>query len=141
MLLFWKYRVQCDEWISPIAPHDRWCQNLNFRPHAANMTNIYIIVCTCHVYKSRHHQRKMINSHRAHHSTALLYPLLWMISGARYSGVPHNVHVLSVSFFAKPKSVIFRWPSFASSKFSGLRSRYTMFRAWRYSRADTISAA
>ena len=30
----------------------------------------------------------------AHQSTALLCPLLWMISGARYSGVPHNVHVL-----------------------------------------------
>jgi len=30
----------------------------------------------------------------AHQSTALLCPLLCMISGARYSGVPHNVHVL-----------------------------------------------
>ena len=30
----------------------------------------------------------------AHQSTALLCPLLWIISGARYSGVPHKVHVL-----------------------------------------------
>ena len=31
--------------------------------------------------------------------------LLRMISGARYSGVPHNVHVLPFTLFAKPKSV------------------------------------
>lgn len=31
--------------------------------------------------------------------------LLRMISGARYSGVPHRVHVLPFTFFAKPKSV------------------------------------
>ena len=31
---------------------------------------------------------------KAHQSTALLCPLDWMISGARYSGVPHSVHVL-----------------------------------------------
>lgn len=30
----------------------------------------------------------------AHQSTALPWPLLWMTSGARYSGVPHRVHVL-----------------------------------------------
>lgn len=30
----------------------------------------------------------------AHQSTALLCPLLIMTSGARYSGVPHSVHVL-----------------------------------------------
>ena len=42
----------------------------------------------------------------AHQSTALLYPLLRMISGARYSGVPHSVHVLPFTRFAKPKSVI-----------------------------------
>lgn len=31
---------------------------------------------------------------RAHQSTALPWPLLWMTSGARYSGVPQSVHVL-----------------------------------------------
>ena len=31
----------------------------------------------------------------AHQSTALLWPLFWIISGARYSGVPHRVHVLT----------------------------------------------
>ena len=35
----------------------------------------------------------------------------WMISGARYSGVPHNVQVRSDTFLAKPKSVILIWPS------------------------------
>jgi hypothetical protein len=35
-----------------------------------------------------------INIPNAHQSTALLWPLLCIISGARYSGVPHNVHVL-----------------------------------------------
>jgi len=33
-----------------------------------------------------------------------------MISGARYSGVPHKVQVLPLTFFAKPKSVT--WKSF-----------------------------
>ena len=32
----------------------------------------------------------------AHQSTALPCPLLRMISGARYSGVPHSVHVLPI---------------------------------------------
>jgi len=32
----------------------------------------------------------------AHQSTALLCPLDWIISGARYSGVPQSVHVLSI---------------------------------------------
>lgn len=77
---------------------------------------------------------------KAHQSTALLWPLLCMISGARYSGVPHNVQVRSVNFFAKPKSVIFKCPSLASSKFSGFKSLYTIFLAWRYSKAETISA-
>lgn len=31
---------------------------------------------------------------RAHQSTARPWPLLWMTSGAKYSGVPHRVHVL-----------------------------------------------
>lgn len=30
-----------------------------------------------------------------------------MISGARYSGVPHRVHVRPLILFAKPKSVIY----------------------------------
>ncbi len=37
-------------------------------------------------------------------------PLDWMISGAKYSGVPHSVHVRSSTIFAKPKSVIFKCP-------------------------------
>lgn len=32
-----------------------------------------------------------------------------MISGARYSGVPHNVQVLPLTLLAKPKSVTLRW--------------------------------
>ena len=34
--------------------------------------------------------------------------LLRMISGARYSGVPHRVHVLPLTRLAKPKSVIWK---------------------------------
>ena len=40
---------------------------------------------------------------RAHQSTALLWPLDWMISGARYSGVPHKVQVLQVEERKKKK--------------------------------------
>lgn len=39
--------------------------------------------------------------------------LLRMISGARYSGVPHNVQVLPFTLFAKPKSVTWRQISFS----------------------------
>ena len=35
-----------------------------------------------------------------------VHTLLRIISGAKYSGVPHNVHVLPFTRFAKPKSVI-----------------------------------
>lgn len=35
-----------------------------------------------------------------------MYTLLKIISGAKYSGVPHNVHVRPFTRFAKPKSVI-----------------------------------
>ena len=35
-----------------------------------------------------------------------IYTLLRIISGARYSGVPHRVHVRPFTFFANPKSVI-----------------------------------
>ena len=31
-----------------------------------------------------------------------------IISGAKYSGVPHNVHVLPLTLFAKPKSVTYK---------------------------------
>ena len=76
--------------------------------------------------------------------------LTWIISGARYSGVPHNVHVLSVTrlanldlkittvlnqrkeefiqfdltviVFANPKSIIFKCPSLSRRRFSGFRS-------------------
>ena len=34
-----------------------------------------------------------------------LFTLLRIISGARYSGVPHSVHVLPLTLLAKPKSV------------------------------------
>ena len=35
--------------------------------------------------------------------------LLRIISGARYSGVPHNVQVLPLTRLANPKSVICKW--------------------------------
>ena len=42
-------------------------------------------------------------------------------SGARYSGVPHSVYVLSVTIFANPKSTSFKYPSASMSKFSGCK--------------------
>ena len=45
-----------------------------------------------------------------HQSTAQLWPWLERISGARYSGVPHSVHVRSLITFAKPKSTSFKYP-------------------------------
>ena len=36
------------------------------------------------------------------------HTLLRMISGAKYSGVPHNVQVRPLTRLAKPKSVILR---------------------------------
>ena len=67
-------------------------------------------------------------------------PVFLMTSGARYSGVPHNVYVSPVhvntnrarhsssnilfsTFFANPKSTSFRCPSASMSMFSGFRSR------------------
>lgn len=38
---------------------------------------------------------------RAHQSTAWPWPLLWITSGARYSGVPHKVHVLKIQWQRK----------------------------------------
>lgn len=48
-----------------------------------------------------------------------------IISGARYSGVPQNVSVVSVPIspsLQNPKSVSTKCPSLSSNKFSGLRS-------------------
>lgn len=39
------------------------------------------------------------------------------------SGVPHNVYVRSRTAFAKPKSVIFKYPSAEKRIFSGFKSR------------------
>jgi hypothetical protein len=82
-----------------------------------------------------------------------------MTSGARYSGVPHNVYVspanvssafshlhkfhpLVSTFFANPKSTSLRWPSASIRMFSGLRSRYaTPSRSCKNSNMRTISAA
>lgn len=36
-----------------------------------------------------------------------LHTLLKIISGAKYSGVPHSVHVRPLTRFAKPKSVTY----------------------------------
>ena len=36
---------------------------------------------------------------------SLIYTFDRMISGAKYSGVPHSVHVRPLTFLAKPKSV------------------------------------
>jgi hypothetical protein len=44
-------------------------------------------------------------------NTNAYFTLDWMISGARYSGVPQRVQVLSTTFLANPKSVILRCPS------------------------------
>lgn len=40
--------------------------------------------------------------------TEELHTLLRMISGARYSGVPHNVQVLPFTRLANPKSVTYK---------------------------------
>ena len=50
---------------------------------------------------------------------------LWMISGARYSGVPQRLCSSSPSTFCleRPKSVILMCPSESRRRFSGLRSR------------------
>lgn len=50
-------------------------------------------------------------------------PLLCIISGAKYSGVPRSVQVRSSTFFAKPKSVILMCPWRSISRFSGFKSR------------------
>ena len=49
-----------------------------------------------------------------------------IISGAKYSGVPHNVYDLVLTIFAKPKSVNFKYPSLSKSRFSGFKSLYTI---------------
>ena len=44
----------------------------------------------------------------AHQSTVVVWPARRIVSGARYSGVPHTVKVRSSTTFAKPKSTILR---------------------------------
>lgn len=44
-------------------------------------------------------------------------------SWSNTSGVPHKVYVRSRTTFAKPKSVIFKYPSAAKRMFSGFKSR------------------
>eukprot|EP00401_Gymnodinium_catenatum_P047960 CAMPEP_0117603112 /NCGR_PEP_ID=MMETSP0784-20121206/77950_1 /TAXON_ID=39447 /ORGANISM="" /LENGTH=61 /DNA_ID=CAMNT_0005405995 /DNA_START=163 /DNA_END=345 /DNA_ORIENTATION=+ len=56
-----------------------------------------------------------------HQSMAHVYPLPVMTSGARYSGVPINVDVVS-SFLQHPKSTSFAQPAKSKSTFSGFRS-------------------
>ena len=65
-------------------------------------------------------------SHSGHPPTPIIaLPLLrahltWMISGARYSGVPHTVKVFSdPTRLANPKSAILTCPAAEKSKFSG----------------------
>lgn len=62
--------------------------------------------------------------YRTHQSTAPVWPLCVTSSGAKYSGVPHRVYVFcpTGSFFAKPKSAIFKYPSVVMSRFSGFKS-------------------
>ena len=78
------------------------------------------------------------------------------ISGATYSGVPQMLLVLCFTYFDRPKSTILMWPLESRRIFSGLRSLewltffhaecegetdlYTMWRLWRYERAETTSA-
>lgn len=40
----------------------------------------------------------IIDIPNAHQSTALLWPFDCIISGAKYSGVPHSVHVLNCKY-------------------------------------------
>ena len=65
--------------------------------------NIFLIIL-CHKFTLK------ISSNHLHYNyyleMNLWLTLLRMISGAKYSGVPHNVHVLPFTRFAKPKSVI-----------------------------------
>lgn len=49
----------------------------------------------------------VLSIHLFRHKIKTLHTLLRMISGARYSGVPHNVQVLPFTRLAKPKSVTF----------------------------------
>jgi len=58
-------------------------------------------------------------------------PLLRIISGAKYSGVPHIVKVLFSTFLAKPKSVSFKNPFVLINMFSGFKSLYIIFKLCR----------
>lgn len=55
-----------------------------------------------------------------------IHTSLRMTSGARYSGVPQNVFVVSVArrpSLERPKSVNTTWPCESNNKFSGFKSR------------------
>ena len=47
------------------------------------------------------------HNHNIDYSIVFKRTLLKIISGARYSGVPHNVQVLPFTRLAKPKSVTY----------------------------------
>ena len=56
-------------------------------------------------------------------STGFPWPLFKIISGAKYSWVPHNVYSFMLSkYFAKPKSVNFKYPFLLIRIFSGFKS-------------------
>jgi len=52
---------------------------------------------------------------------------LLIISGARYSGVPHTVYDFDVITLANPKSTNFKYPSLPINIFSGFKSLYATF--------------
>ena len=60
----------------------------------------------------------------AHQSTFLSYPWPYMISGAKYSGVPHCVkdYSFETMIFARPKSMILRYPLSSIMIFSSFKS-------------------
>lgn len=80
---------------------------------------------------------------KLHQSTAFVCPCPNNISGARYSGVPQKVLVISPSLifvFERPKSVILMCPCQSSNMFSGFKSRYITPLLCRYSIARINSA-
>ena len=65
-----------------------------------------------------------------HQSTALVYDVSVRTSGARNSGVPQNVPVLSpypIPSLHRPKSAIFTYPSVSRSRLSSFKSLKEMF--------------
>lgn len=66
-----------------------------------------------------------INTPRPHQSTARVYDVSVSTSGAKNSGVPQNVPVLSpypIPSLHRPKSAIFTYPSVSNSKLSNFKS-------------------